>query len=67
MAWSDFVKEGAPHSEDRAITEALVRSKPWVSPEYAKTLFKGNIEGIQIRSRGRPIKTVIHNKADLNG
>jgi len=67
MAWSDFVKEGAPHSEDRAITEALVRSKPWVSPEYAKTLFKGNIEAIQIRSRGRPIKTVIHNKADLNG
>jgi putative transposase len=56
MAWSDFVKEGGPHWEDRAITEALLRSKPWVSPEYAKTLFKGDLEAMQIRARGRPIK-----------
>jgi hypothetical protein len=27
-----------------------------VSPEYAKTLFKGGLEAIQIRPRGRPIK-----------
>ena len=56
MAWANWIKEGAPYSEDRAITEALLRSKPWVSPEYAKTLFKGNLEALQIRPRGRPIK-----------
>jgi hypothetical protein len=56
MAWANWVKEGAPHWEDLAITEALLRSKPWVSPEYAKTLFKGNLDAMQIRPRGRPIK-----------
>jgi putative transposase len=59
MAWADFVKEGAPHWEDRIITEAILRSKPWVSPEYAKTLFKGNLEVMQIRPRGRPIKKTL--------
>ena len=56
MAWADFVKEGAPHYEDRQITEALLRSKPWMTAEYAKTLFKGNLDVISIRGRGRPIK-----------
>jgi len=56
MAWANFVKEGAPHSEDQAISEALLRSKPWVSPEYAKTLFKADAEALQIRPRGRPVK-----------
>jgi len=56
MAWANWVKEGAPYSEDRAITEAILRSKPWASPEYAKTLFKDNLEAMQIRPRGRPIK-----------
>jgi putative transposase len=56
MAWANLVKEGAPHWEDGVITEALLRSKPWISPEYAKTLFKENLEAIQIRPRGRPIK-----------
>jgi putative transposase len=56
MAWANLVKEGAPHWEDRIITEALLRSKPWVSAEYAKTLFKDNLETMQIRPRGRPIK-----------
>ena len=65
MAWANWIKEGAPYSEDRAITEALLRSKPWVSPEYAKTLFKGNLEALQIRPRGRPIKKTLHNTTNL--
>lgn len=56
IAWANYIKEGAPHWEDREITDALLRSKPWVSPEYAKTLFKGDLELIQVRPRGRPIK-----------
>jgi putative transposase len=56
MAWANIIKEGAPHSEDRAITEALLRSKPWVSPGYAKILFKDKLEAMQIRPRGRPTK-----------
>jgi putative transposase len=59
MAWANLVKEGAPNGEDHAITEALLRSKPWVSPEYAKTLFKGNQDAMQIRPRGRPIKKTL--------
>jgi putative transposase len=66
MAWANFVKEGAPQSEDWAITEALLRSKPWVSPEYAKTLFKGNLEAVQIRPRGRPIKKTLPQHGQLN-
>jgi putative transposase len=56
MAWAAFVKEGAPHWEDRQITEALIRSKPWVSDIYAKTLFKNQSDQILIRHRGRPRK-----------
>jgi putative transposase len=56
MSWVNFVKEGAPHWEDRQITEALIRSKPWVSDIYAKKLFKDNPELTQIRHRGRPRK-----------
>jgi putative transposase len=66
MAWANLVKEGAPHSEDRVITEALLRSKPWLSPEYAKTLFKGNLEATQIRPRGRPVKKPPYNTASLS-
>jgi putative transposase len=58
MAWAAFVKEGAPHWEDRQITEALTRSKPWVSDVYAKSLFKGNPELVAIRYRGRPKKLI---------
>jgi len=58
MAWSAFVKDGAPHWEDRQITEALVRSKPWVSDIYAKRLFKDNPELTLMRHRGRPKKLV---------
>ena len=65
MAWANWVKEGGSYSEDRAITEALLRSKPWVSPEYAKTLFKSNLEAMQIRPRGRPIKKTLHNTTSL--
>ena len=56
MTWAGFVKEGAPHWEDRQITEALIRSKPWVSDIYAKTLFKDKPEQALIRYRGRPKK-----------
>ena len=58
MAWSAFVKDGAPHWEDRQITEALVRSKPWVSDIYAKKLFKDNPELTLMRHRGRPKKLI---------
>jgi putative transposase len=56
MTWAGFVKEGAPHWEDRQITEALVRSKPWISDIYAKKLFKDNPNQALIRYRGRPKK-----------
>ena len=56
MSWAGFVKEGAPHWEDRQITESLIRSKPWVSNIYAKNLFKDDPDLAQIRYRGRPRK-----------
>jgi putative transposase len=56
MTWAGFVKEGAPHWEDRQITDALVRSKPWVSDMYAQKLFKDNPDQVLIRHRGRPKK-----------
>lgn len=62
MAWAAFVREGAPHWEDRQITEALIRSKPWLSPEYAKQLFKDQDAIVLMRPRGRPSKT----KAGIN-
>ena len=58
MAWSAFVKDGAPHWEDRQITEALVKSKPWVSDIYAKQLFKDNPDLTLMRQRGRPKKLI---------
>ncbi|MEY4523472.1 MAG: hypothetical protein RIR27_548 [Pseudomonadota bacterium] len=58
MSWAAFVKEGAPLWEDRQITEALVRSKPWISDSYAKKLFKDNPEQVLIRRRGRPKKLI---------
>ncbi|QWE16747.1 transposase [Polynucleobacter sp. AP-Nino-20-G2] len=58
MSWAGFVKEGAPHWEDKQITEALVRSKPWVSDIYAQKLFKDNPAQVQIRHRGRPKKLI---------
>ena len=57
MSLSGFVKEGAPHWEDRQITESLIRSKPWVSDIYAKKMFKDDPDLAQIRYRGRPRKT----------
>jgi putative transposase len=63
MNWAAFVKEGAPHWEDRQITEALIRSKPWVSDIYAKKLFKDTPGLTQIRHRGRPRKITVLNSA----
>jgi putative transposase len=56
MKWAEFVKDGAPHWEDRQITESLLRSKPWVSDIYANKLFKENPDIAKIRYRGRPRK-----------
>ncbi|CAM3680287.1 transposase [Polynucleobacter brandtiae] len=56
MAWATFVKEGAPYWEDQQITEALLRSKPWMRDVYAQKLFKNNPEQVKIRRRGRPKK-----------
>lgn len=67
MAWANFVKEGAPQREDREITEALLRSKPWVSPEYAKTLFKEDAEALRIRPRGRQAKNPVPEIAQIKG
>jgi len=64
MTWASFVQEGAPHWEDRQITEALTRSKPWVSDIYAKTLFKENPELVKIRHRGRPKKLILINSVN---
>ncbi|SNX28887.1 putative transposase [Polynucleobacter meluiroseus] len=58
MIWARFVKEGAPHWEDQQITAALIRSKPWVSEQFAKRFFKDNPEEALIRTRGRPKKLV---------
>jgi putative transposase len=58
ISWANFVKEGAPHWEDRQITEALIRSKPWVSDTFAKQLFKDNPDQALIRYRGRPKKLI---------
>ena len=63
MGWAAYVKEGAPHWEDRQITESLLRSKPWVSDIYAKKLFKDRSELAQIRHRGRPRKITLLNSA----
>ncbi|CAM3745471.1 transposase [Polynucleobacter antarcticus] len=59
MTWAAFVKEGAPHWEDQQITEAINRSKPWVSDVFAKKLFKDNPAQVLIRRRGRPQKNPI--------
>jgi putative transposase len=56
MAWAGFIKEGAPHWEDRQITEALLRSKPWLSDALAQKLFKDRPDQLEIRHRGRPKK-----------
>lgn len=61
MAWSSFVKEGAPHWEDQEITEAITRSKPWLSESCAKKLFKDQSDQILIRRRGRPKKLILIN------
>jgi putative transposase len=63
MGWAAFVKEGAPHWEDKQITESLLRSKPWVSDIYAKKIFKDSPEIAQIRQRGRPRKINTLNSA----
>jgi len=61
MGWAAYVKEGAPHWEDRQITESLLRSKPWVSENYAKKLFRDRQDLMQIRYRGRPRKIISSN------
>ncbi len=54
--WASFVREGAAHWEDRQITECLMKSKPWVTENFAQKHFKDKLELISIRYRGRPSK-----------
>jgi putative transposase len=54
MAWANFVKEGAPHHEDKAITEHLIRSKPWISKNFGLNHPKIDLANCLIKPRGRP-------------
>ncbi|MBJ7379975.1 MAG: transposase [Polynucleobacter sp.] len=60
LAWLNYVKEGVAPSEEKAITEHIARSRPWLSPEFAASLFKNNpklpLLSQVIRPRGRPKK-----------
>lgn len=57
LAWATFVRDGAPHHEDHAITEHLIRSKPWVSPEFIRENSKIWGPEWQMKPRGRPKKS----------
>lgn len=56
LAWVAFVREGAPDHENHLITEHLIRSRPWISPEFIKQNQKINLEQWQLKPRGRPKK-----------
>lgn len=56
MAWANFVKEGAPHYEDKSITEHLIRSKPWISKNFCLNHPKIDLANCLIKPRGRPKK-----------
>ncbi len=56
LAWAAFVREGAPHHEDLVIAEHLIRSRPWVSPEFIKENPKWSLDQWQLKARGRPKK-----------
>lgn len=54
LAWAAYVKEGAPQHETQTITDHVLRSKPWVSPEFrAKTPALASDQWL-IKQRGRP-------------
>jgi putative transposase len=55
-AWANYVREGTTHLEDHAITEHVLRSKPWVSPEFRAQNPRINFSDWQMRPRGRPKK-----------
>lgn len=56
LAWAGYVREGSSHHEDHTITEHLIRSRPWVSPEFIKQNPKLNLDQWQLKPRGRPKK-----------
>jgi len=56
LAWATFVREGASHYEDHAITEHLIRSRPWISPQFIKQNPKLSLDQWQLKPRGRPKK-----------
>jgi putative transposase len=56
LAWAAFVREGPSDHEDHAITEHLIRSRPWISPEFIKQNPKLNLDQWQLKARGRPKK-----------
>ncbi len=53
-AWAAYVKEGAPHHEDKAITQHILRSIPWVSAEFRDRNRKLGMQEWSIKPRGRP-------------
>jgi len=57
LAWANFVQEGAPNQEEQAITAHILRSKPWVSPDFRSQNYKFGFDQGLIKPRGRPKKT----------
>lgn len=57
LAWANFVQEGAPNQEEEAITAHILRSKPWVSPDFRSQNYKYGLDQGLIKPRGRPKKT----------
>lgn len=57
LAWANFVQEGAPNQEEQAITAHILRSKPWVSPDFRSQNYKFGLDQGLIKPRGRPKKT----------
>ncbi len=57
LAWGVFGGGGGPHHEDRAITEHLIRSRPWVSVEFIQRNPKLSLDRWQLKPRGRPKKS----------
>jgi len=56
LAWANFVREGAPNHEDQKITAHILRSKPWLSPEFRAKNQKLGLDDWLIKPRGRPKK-----------
>ena len=56
LAWTNFVREGSSVEEEQTITAHILRSKPWVSPEFRARNQKFGQDAWLIKPRGRPKK-----------